>query len=153
MRHLRVWIVVVAVAAVAVAGATGARAGAGHGITISFQKQLVDPTNLVFEGTTGGAVKGTVSSQVVPGTLSINGDLWSFDFDWSVTADAPAKSFTVHASGTMIGADDGSPVSMDGVVTRGWHAGAAFQMQGTLVDASTFTIEGTLTILPDNSGS
>ena len=31
----------------------------------------------------------------------------------------------MHTSGTMIGANPGSPVVMDGVVTSGWHAGAA----------------------------
>ena len=48
----------------------------------------------------------------------------------------------------MIGANAGS----DGVVTSGWHAGAALHMEGALVDPGTFTIGGTLTIQPGNSG-
>ncbi len=59
----------------------------------------------------------------------------------------------MHASGTMIGANAGSPIVMDGVVTSGWHAGAALHMEGTLVDPSTFTIAGTLTIQPGSSAS
>ena len=53
----------------------------------------------------------------------------------------------------MIGANAGSPIVMDGVVTSGWHAGAALHMEGTLVDPSTFTIAGTLTIQPGSSAS
>jgi hypothetical protein len=156
MRHFtRSMVVLVAtVAAVATTGA--ASAGANErvpGIAITFEKHLVDSQNVVFEGSTGGAVKGGLQSRLVPGSLTIVDNLWTFEFDWVVTADVPAKSCTMHASGTMIGANAGSPVVMDGVVTSGWHAGAALHMEGTLVDPSTFTIAGTLNIQPGNSGS
>ena len=146
-------LILIATAAIAAtAEATSARATEGHhGIVITFQKHMVPSGS--FEGSTGGAVKGELESRLVPGSLTIVGDLWTFDFDWTVTANAPAKSFTAHASGTMIGAVAGSPVEMDGVVTGGWHQGAAFHMQGQLVDPVTFTITGTLTIQPGNSGS
>ena len=146
-------ILVAAAAIAATAGTTSAGATEGHhGIVITFQKHMVDPSG-IFQGSTGGAVKGELESRLVPGSLTIAGELWTFEFDWTVTADAPAKSFTAHASGTMIGAVAGSPVVMDGVVTSGWHQGAALHMQGQLVDPTTFTITGTLTIQPGNSGS
>lgn len=67
----------------------------------------------------------------MPGSLTIVGDVWTFEFDWTITADVPAKSCTMRASGTMIGTNVGSPVAMDGVITGGWHAGAAMHMQGS----------------------
>lgn len=147
-------ILVAAAAIAATAGATSERASEGdHGIVIKFQKHLVDPGNVIFQGPTGGAVKGDLESRLVPGSLTIVGELWTFAFDWIVTADAPAKSFVAHASGTMIGSAAGSPVVMDGVVTRGWHQGTAMHVQGQLVDPTTFTITGTITIQPGNSGS
>jgi hypothetical protein len=112
-----------------------------------------DPQNGVFRGSTGGAVRGTLESRLVPGSLTIVGDLWTFEFDWTIRADQSAKSCTMHAAGTMIGANVGSPVVMDGIVTSGWHAGVALHMEGALVDPSTFTIAGTLTIQPGDSGS
>jgi hypothetical protein len=156
MRHFTrsVLVLVAAVAAVAATGAASAGASErAPGIPITFEKHLVDPQNVVFQGSTGGAVSGTLESRLVPGSLTIDGDLWTFEFDWTITADVPAKSCTMHAAGTMIGVNAGSPVVMDGVVTGGWHAGAAMHMEGQLVDPSTFTIAGTLTIEPGNSGS
>ena|SRR6266567_3460656 len=148
-------LILIAAAAIAgTAGTTSARASEnGQGIVITFQKHLVDPVNVIFQGSTGGAVKGELESQLVPGSLTIVGELWTFSFDWIVTADAPAKSFVAQTSGTMIGAVAGSPIVMDGVVTSGWHQGAAMHMQGQLVDPTTFTIAGTITIQPGNSGS
>ena len=156
MRHLTrsTLVLVAAVAAVAAVGA--ATAGASEripGIAITFEKHVVDPQNVVFQGSTDGAVRGSLESRLVPGSLTIVGDLWTFEFDWTITADVPAKSCTMHASGTMIGANAGSPVEMDGVVTSGWHAGARLHMEGTLVDPNTFTIAGTLTIQPGSSAS
>jgi hypothetical protein len=156
MRHFTRAVLVLAAAVAAVATTGAATAGASErapGIPITFQKHLVDPENVVFQGSTGGAVSGTLESRLVPGTLTIDGDLWTFEFDWVITADVPAKSCVMHAAGTMIGTNAGSPVVMDGVVTSGWHAGAALHMQGTLVDPSTFTIAGTLTIQPGSSAS
>jgi hypothetical protein len=156
MRHFTRSLLVLVAAAAAVATTGAASAGASErvpGIAITFEKHLVDPQNVAFQGSTGGAARGTLESRLVPGTLTIVGDLWTFEFDWVITADVPAKSCVMHASGTMIGANAGSPVVMDGVVTSGWHAGAALHMEGTLVDPSTFTIAGTLTIQPGNSTS
>jgi hypothetical protein len=156
MRHFTRSLLVLVAAAAAVATTGAASAGASErvpGIAITFEKHLVDPQNVAFQGSTGGAARGTLESRLVPGTLTIDGDLWTFEFDWVITADVPAKSCVMHASGTMIGANAGSLVVMDGVVTNGWHAGAALHMEGTLVDPSTFTIAGTLTIQPGNSAS
>ena len=133
-------------------GTTSARATDGHdGIVITFQKHMVDPSG-IFQGPSGGAVKGELESRLVPGTLTIVATL-DVRFDCDRDSRRAAKSFTAHASGTMIGAVAGSPVVMDGVVTSGWHQGAAWHMQGQLVDPATFTITGTLTIQPGNSGS
>ena len=147
-------ILIASVATAATAGSTSARASENdQGIAVTFQKHLVDPANVIFQGSTGGAVKGELESRLVPGSLTIVGELWTFTFDWIVTADAPAKSFVAHATGTMIGSTAGSPVVMDGVVTSGWHQGTAMRMQGQLADPTTFTITGTITIQPGNAGS
>jgi hypothetical protein len=151
MRQLVVRILVLAaVVAAAIAGSSSARAGQGHAIVVTFQKQLVDPVNFVFEGTTGGAVKGHLESRIVPGSLTIHGPIWTFTFDWIVTANAPAKSFVARTTGTFDTTT--GAVVMEGVVTSGWQEGAAVRERGQLVDAATFAFAGTIAILPGHSG-
>jgi hypothetical protein len=137
-----------AVVAAAVASAA-TNAGAANGIVVSFEKRLVDPNALVFAGTTGGAAKGTIESRFVPGSLTVDGAIWHFSFDWIVTADASAKSFVARTTGTFDTVS--GAVVMDGRVTSGWHDGAAVHEEGRLVDPATFAFVGTIAIHPGRS--
>jgi hypothetical protein len=77
-------------------------------LVVTFEKHLVDGTNLVFQGTTGGRAKGGLESRMVPGSLTIDGPVWRFAFDWIVDATAEHKSFVARTTGsfdTSTGAD------------------------------------------------
>jgi hypothetical protein len=137
------------VGAVGAVAAPAAGAGNGHGIVVSFDKRVVDPTALVFAGTTDGAAKGALQSRFVPGSLTVEGDVWRLSFDWIVSADASAKSFVARTTGTLDTRT--GRVIMDGTVTSGWHAGANVHEEGQLVDPATFEFAGTIAIHPDGS--
>jgi hypothetical protein len=133
-------------------GTTALAAGAGLAqaeraappIVVTFQKHVVDPTNLIFAGTAGGAVDGTLMSRMVPGSLTIDGAIWHFTFDWIVGAKPRHESFVARTTGTF----DTSTgrVVMDGRVTVGWHKGAAVHEEGQLLDPATYTFAGRLEI-------
>jgi hypothetical protein len=149
---MRRWILftaaVMAVAAIVGTTTTATAAAPSNGIVVTFDKHVVDPSAMVFSGTTGGAVKGSLESRLVS-CEACTGDLWTFTFDWMVTADASAKSFVSRTTGTFdltTGA-----VVMDGVITTGWHAGAAVHEQGLLIEPSTLEFAGTIAIHPDES--
>ena len=141
-----------AIASVAVAGGS-ATAGTQHAkpIVVTFEKHLVDPANLVFQGTSGGKAKGALESRMVPGSLTIEGPIWHFAFDWIVDANARHKSFVARTSGTFDTTT--GRVVMDGVVTDGWHEGAAVHEEGQLLDAATFTFAGELQIARNGAES
>ena len=127
--------------------ASSATAGAsGGGLPVTFEKQVVDPVALTFAGTAGGAAQGALQSRFVPGSLSIAGAIWTFSFDWIVTADHGPKSFVARTTGTFDTIT--GRVVMDGVVTSGWHAGAPVHEEGQLIDSATFTFAGTIEIRP-----
>jgi len=113
---------------------------------VTFEKHLVDPAALVFNGTTGGAAKGTLVSRLVPGTLDASTPVWRFAFEWDVTAKAPSKSFVAITTGTFDTTT--GAVIMEGSVVSGWHVGAPVHEEGQLIDASTFTFAGEIVILP-----
>ena len=69
---------------------------------------------------------------------------------WLANMPEVFPAVTCTAQATLL---TGKMPNEHGVVTNGWHAGAALHMEGTLVDPSTFTIAGTLTIQPGNSAS
>jgi hypothetical protein len=117
-------------------------------LVVTFEKHLVDGTNLIFQGTTGGRAKGGLESRMVPGSLTINGPVWRFAFDWIVDATSEHKSFVARTSGTF----DTSTglVVMDGVVTEGWYEGAAVHEEGQLLDPATLTFAGELQISRDD---
>jgi hypothetical protein len=124
--------------------AAGPAAAQPKPLVVTFEKHLVDPTNLVFQGTAGGRSKGALESRMVPGSLTIDGPVWRFAFDWAVDATAEHKSFVARTTGTF----DTSTgrVVMDGVVTEGWYEGAPVHEEGQLLDAGTFTFAGELQI-------
>jgi hypothetical protein len=75
--------------------------------------------------------------------------VWTFTFDWLVTADQAAKSFLAHTSGTF---DTSSGnVILGGLVCSGWHAGARVHEEGKLVDPATLSFAGDIHILPGSS--
>ena len=139
-----------AIATVAVAGGA-ATAGTQHAkpIVVTFEKHLVDPVNLVFQGTAGGQAKGALESRMVPGSLTIDGPIWHFAFDWIVDARARHKSFVARTTGTFDTTT--GRVVMDGVVTEGWREGSAVHEEGQLLDPATFTFAGELQIAREES--
>ena len=133
-------------AVVASASASAARTDGSKPIVVTFQKHLVDPANLVFQGTTGGRVKGDLVSNMLPGSLTIDGAIWHFTFDWIVTANSKHKSFIARTTGDF-DTSTGSVV-MDGSVIQGWHLGAPVHEEGLLIDPATFTFAGVIVISP-----
>jgi hypothetical protein len=113
-------------------------------IVVTFHKHVVDPANLIFQGTTGGRVKGSLESRMVPGSLRVEGAIWHFAFDWIVHAKARNKSFIARTAGTFDTTT--GRVVMDGTVTQGWHEGAPVHEEGRLLDPATYTFAGELQI-------
>ena len=144
MKHLTV--LLLAIATVAVAGS--AATAANKPIVVTFEKHVVDPQNLVFQGTAGGRAKGSLESRMVPGSLEIDGAVWHFAFDWIVDAKAQHKSFVARTTGTFDTAT--GLVVMDGIVTEGWHEGAPVHEEGRLVDPATLTFAGELRIAAED---
>ena len=143
MKKLTVLLLVIASVAVA-GGAATAGTERSKPLVVTFEKHLVDPASLVFQGTAGGKAKGALESRMVPGSLRIEGAIWHFAFDWIVDAKARHRSFVARTTGTFDTTT--GRVVMDGVVTEGWHEGAAVHEEGQLLDAATFTFAGELRI-------
>ena len=143
-RILRTILGAALLAAVVGAVAAGSAMAQPKPLVVTVEKHLVDPTNLVVEGTAGGRAKGALESRMVPGSLTIDGAIWHFAFDWIVDATAEHKSFVARTTGTF----DTSTglVVMDGVVTDGWNEGASVREEGRLLDPATFTFAGELRI-------
>jgi hypothetical protein len=135
-------------AVLAVAASVGIAAGAATAqpkpLVVTFEKHLVDLASLSFEGTSGGRAKGALESRMVPGSLTIDGPIWHFAFDWIVDATAEHKSFVARTTGTFD--TNTGLVVMDGVVTEGWYEGASVHEEGRLLDPETFTFAGELGI-------
>lgn len=147
MKTLTVLLLAVASVAVAGSAATAAREHP-RPIVVTFEKHVVDPVNLVFQGTTGGRARGTLVSRMVPGSLTIDGSIWYFEIDWIVTARARHKSFVARTAGTFDTVT--GLVVMDGRVTDGWHEGARVHEEGRLIDPATFTFAGQIQIARDD---
>jgi len=150
-------LLVFAVVGIVVAGGATAPAGASSGaVRVVFDKHLIDPANLVFEGCVGakafstsdcvgGEVNGPLTSRLVPDPSNVlTGPVWTFTFDWIVSDGN--RSFTARTRGTFdltTGA-----VIMSGRVIDGFRLGAPVQEAGQLVDPTTFEFRGEIDILP-----
>ena len=143
MKKLTVLLLAIASLAVA-GGAATAGTERSKPIVVTFEKHVVDPVNFVFQGTSGGKVKGALESRLVPGSLRIEGPIWHFAFDWIVDAKVRHRSFVARTEGTFDTTT--GRVVMDGVVTDGWHEGAPVHEDGQLLDPATFTFAGELRI-------
>jgi hypothetical protein len=142
-------LLLVAISAALALGSTAAQARQSRQtIVVTFEKHVVDPTNLVFAGTAGGDVKGVLVSRLVPGSLSIDRPIWTFTFDWIVGANARHESFVARTTGTFDTTT--GTVVMDGRVTVGWHRGAAVHEVGRLIDPATYTFAGELQLAQDD---
>src|SRR5262245_65638783 len=117
MKCLTAAAVLVAALATAALAAAGPRSNAPVGVT--FDKHVVDPTNFVFKGTTGGDVPGSLTSKLV-GTPEKTGSNMHVTFDWIVTAGP--KSFTARTKGTWN--TKTGRVVMNGTVVDGYLLGA-----------------------------
>ena len=149
MRKLVVGILI-AMATVVASGSGAAQAEGPKPIVVTFTKHVVDPSNLVFMGTTGGRAKGDLTSRMVPGSLTQGPRYWIFSFDWIVTAKSNHKSFVARTTGVF---DTVAwTVIMDGSVTEGWHLGAPVHEEGQLIDPATFTFAGVIEIDAGNNG-
>jgi len=137
-------LLLILVAGCAFAVATAPTATASNApLRVNFIKHVVDPTNLVFEGTVSGAVDGSLVSKLV--TLNgIDGPNYNITFDWIVSAGA--ESFTARTTGNW-NIDTGQVV-MNGTVIAGYLNGAQVHEQGHLVDPTTLTFEGVLQLMP-----
>ncbi len=143
MKQRMVLMLLVAVGLVVAVAPAIARAQSAP-VYVTFQKHVVDPSALTFEGTTGGAVPGVLTS-FASGPVWTSGSVIHFtSFDWVVSAGD--ESFTARTSGifnTKTGA-----VIMNGKVVSGFLEGARVHEEGQLVDAATFSFEGVIQIMP-----
>ena len=144
------WIVVLVLAGALAAVPAATAASTAPGIDVTFVKHVVDPAAFVFAGTTGGAAKGALESRLVD-CADCAGAVWTFTFDWIVTADASEKSFLARTTGTFDTTT--GAVVLDGLVCSGWHAGDRVHEQGRLVDPGTLTFAGHIVIQPGSAGS
>jgi hypothetical protein len=117
-------------------------------LQVNFVKHVVDPVNLVFEGSTSGAVTGSLTSRLVS-LNKVSGPNYHITFDWIVSAGD--QSFTARTSGiwnTLTG-----DVVLNGeVISSGFLSGAQVHEKGHLIDPSTLTFAGFLRLMPATAG-
>lgn len=140
MRRL---LVMLAAFAVIAAPAASSASAANAPLQVNFVKHVVDPVNLVFEGSTSGAVTGSRTSRLVS-LNNVSGPNYHITFDWIVSAGD--QSFTARTTGiwnTLTG-----DVVMNGeIISSGYLSGAQVHEQGHLVDPSTLTFAGFLQLM------
>ena len=113
-------------------------------LQVDFVKHVVDPVNLIFEGTTSGAVSGSLTSQLVS-LNGVSGPVYHVTFDWIVSAGA--QSFTARTTGIW-NTVTGEVVMNGSVISSGYLSGAQVHEEGHLVDPSTLTFAGFLQLIP-----
>jgi hypothetical protein len=113
-------------------------------VQVDFVKHVVDPGNLVFEGTVSGGVNGSLTSRLVS-LNRVSGPNYHITFDWIVSAGE--QSFAARTTGiwnTLTGR-----VGLNGkVISSGYLSGAQVHEEGHLVDPSSLTFAGFLRLLP-----
>ena len=124
-------------------GADDSHESAGYAARIHFTKHVVDPKNLVFEGTVTGAAHGSLRSNLIA-SIGSTGDYSVVGFRWAVTANA--HSFVAETTGTLDNAT--GAVSMSGTVVSGWNVGAKVLELGQGDGKGNF--EGDLVLLLPN---
>jgi hypothetical protein len=134
--------------AAALAGVPGlpgpARADAAPApVRLTFSKSAT-ATPMVWQGTVGGDVTGTLETRLL--NLRVSGNIWHVEFDWIVTSSNPAQSFTARLTG-ILNLKTGRVV-MNGTVIEGYLEGAQVHEEGLLVDPATSKFEGTIRIAP-----
>jgi hypothetical protein len=111
-------------------------------VLITFDKVLAEEG--VWEGTVTGEVVGDLRTELRD--VRETGKIWHVEFDWIVTADDEAKSFTARLNG-ILNNNTGSVV-MNGTVIDGWLKGARVHEEGQLTDPVELRFEGTIKINP-----
>jgi predicted small secreted protein len=110
-------------------------------VNLTFSKEAISGT--VWEGTVGGDLTGQLETRLLE--LRETGPVWHVVFDWIVTADDPAKSFTARLKGTLH--TKTGKVVMNGQVIEGWLEGAQVHEEGQLIDPKTYAFEGIIRIM------
>ena len=116
-------------------------------LQVNFVKHVVDPVNLVFEGSTSGAVSGSLTSRLVS-LNNVSGPIYNITFDWIVSAGD--QSFTARTTGIW-NTVTGDVVMNGDVVSSGYLSGAQVHEAGHLVDPSTLTFAGFLRLMPSTA--
>jgi hypothetical protein len=126
-----------------VAAAVPAANASNAPVQVTFDKHVTDPLAFVFEGTTGGDISGTLTSNLVSLNASTGPNL-HITFDWNVSAGP--KSFTARTDG--IWNTKTGNVVMNGTVIDGYLLGAQVHEEGQLVNPATLEFVGTLRLMP-----
>jgi hypothetical protein len=113
-------------------------------LQVDFVKHVVDPVNLIFQGTASGAVTGSLTSRLVS-LQGVSGPVYHITFDWIVSAGS--QSFTARTTGIW-NTSTGDVVMNGEVVSSGYLSGAQVHEEGHLVDPSTLTFAGFLQLMP-----
>lgn len=112
-------------------------------VDISFVKHLTDPTAVTFHGTTAGAVRGDLVTQLIAQTAPATNEYEFVEFRWTITS--RARSLVAVTTGTLDTTT--GVVAMTGTVTEGWNQGAEVLERGQLIDPATETFTGDLVLL------
>jgi hypothetical protein len=110
-------------------------------VNLTFAKGAISAT--VWEGTVDGDLTGQLETRLL--SLTESGPVWHVTFDWIVTADDPAKTFTARLKGTLN--TKTGKVVMNGQVIEGWLEGAQVHEEGQLVNPETYGFEGKIRIM------
>jgi len=150
-QHRLVWMgaLLFLLATVAASLAIGASAASASNapLQVDFVKHLVNPATLTFNGTTSGAVTGTLTSHVVS-LNRVDGPVYNITFEWEISAGD--HSFTALTDGTWN--TDIGQVTLNGTVISGYLDGAQVHEQGHLIDPNTLTFAGVIKLMPATTG-
>ena len=106
-------------------------------VELSFEKELVDSTNMIWEGT----VDASGSIRTVLTSLTPTGNVWHVEFDWSVLN----PDFTAEVAG-IINLKTGLVV-LNGKVIDGLYEGSRIHVEAR-IDLTDLSSEGSMLITP-----
>jgi ABC-type glycerol-3-phosphate transport system substrate-binding protein len=133
MKKLLLSVAVVAAAVATVAGT----ASSAPPLTLHFTKHWVGPGHYVGTIAEGGTIDMQISNSRVTGDVQ--------HFDATVQIDSAGRSFTAEVAGIFNFST--FRTTLNGEVTDGWSAGSQVLEEGLLVDPSTYTFEGALSVM------